>query len=162
MQLFFISFALTSSFTMLGETVWLSHLHRLRDELLTPSSHEVFIYILLILTGASILVPQARRWPSWFASTFVLPSAGAISGWGAGLTLLALVQGDWRQFFAGVVLTLLATMLTLSPVLVAQQAGWLTQFVRGRLFQNRAHARMLNALGTFFIVVGGFGLQGIG
>lgn len=68
-------------------------LARQRDEFLPLLNFEAFVYALFVVTGFSILAKNRPRVGEWFASFFIVPFSGALSGWVLGLTLSVLAQG---------------------------------------------------------------------
>ncbi len=70
-------------------------LRRQRDELLPLLNFEPFVYVLYIVAGVSMVMLHRARFAERFASWFVVPFAGAFTGWGCGLTVAALLRGDW-------------------------------------------------------------------
>lgn len=136
-------------------------LARQRDELLPLLNFEPFVYLLFLFAGLSMLFAVRSRFPRWFATFFMVPFAGALSGWSFGLTLVVLLQGMWRPTLFGVALTAFVALFCLSPVFITRVATGLAQEIRGKLFRRRHDLLMVNGMGVIFVAAGAVGLWGL-
>jgi hypothetical protein len=134
---------------------------RQRDELLPLLNFEPFVYLLFVIAGASIFVSFRSQWAEKFGSLIIVPFAGALTGWGFGLTVLVLFRGEWRAALAGLGLTVFVAAFTLAPVFLVRRASVLGREVLGRLFPNRMHVLTIYALALALFTAGVAGLWGL-
>ena len=153
----FIPVAALTLFERSGNSIFL----RQRDELLPLLNFELFVYLLFVITGLSILFAFRARLSSWFASFFIVPFAGALSGWGFGLTLSVLFRGEWHNALVGFALTLFVAAFCLSPVVLSHLSTKLAQDAFGKLFPKRHQVLAAYGMGAYFLVAGAVGLWGL-
>lgn len=115
---FFAPFGLVAALTLFAHLGSKTAEHE-RNELLPLLNFEPFVYLLFVVTGLSILFAFRSRISGWFASFFNIPAAGALSGWGFGLTIYVLFHGEWRNALVGFALTTFIAAYCLSPVLLS-------------------------------------------
>lgn len=131
---------------------------RQRNELLPLLNFEPFVYLLFLFAGLSILFSHRTRLPSWFATLFIVPFAGALSGWGFGLTLFTLFKGQWKSALAGLALTTLVMGFCLAPAVISHVATELAKDVRGKLFPKKIHLFLVNGMGVVLVAASAVGL----
>jgi len=90
-----------------------------------------------------------------------VPSAGALSGWGFGLTLGVLFRGEWRSALVGLALTAFVAAFCLTPAVISRLATDLTQDIFGRLFPKRQHVLAIYGMGVVLVAAGAVGLWGL-
>lgn len=136
-------------------------LHRQRDELLPLLNFEPFVYLLFLVAGLSILFASRSRLPNWFASFFIVPFAGALSGWGFGLTLGVLFSGQWRSALIGLALTAFVAVFCLAPAVINRLAIDFAQDILGRLFPKRHQVLAVYSMGVVLVAASAVGLWGL-
>lgn len=154
---FFAPFGLVTLLTLFGR-MGSSPSEYQRNELLPLLNFELFVYLLFLVTGLSILFAFRSRLSSWFATFFNIPAAGALSGWGFGLTLAMLFRGDWVSVLTGLAITAFVTGFCLSPVILTRLSTQLAQDALGKLFPKRHQVLAVYGIGTYFSVAGAVGL----
>ncbi|MCZ4284439.1 MULTISPECIES: hypothetical protein [Marinobacter] len=134
---------------------------RQRDELLPLLNFEPFVYVLFLGAGVSLIVSHRSRVPEILGTALVVPFSGALTGWGAGLTIVELLSGHWQNVPVGIALSVLMAAITLAPVLVVGHAASFTADVRGRLFRKPLHVWLTHFMAISLIVGGLFGLWSV-
>jgi len=157
---FLASFVPVAAFTFFAEA-GSDALRRQRNELLPLLNFEPFVYVLYVVTGVSMLIRHLVRFAQWFASWFIVPFGGALTGWGCGLTVAVLLRGEWRVAIGGIALTVAMGAFALAPAVIAVRALSLADRVCGRLFRTRAHVLAINGIALVLIELGIVGLWGL-
>lgn len=80
---------------------------RQRDELLPLLNFEPFVYVLFLVAGFSLMISHRSRVPEILGTALVVPFSGALTGWGAGLTFVELLSGNWQNVPVGIALSVL-------------------------------------------------------
>lgn len=160
----FISFFVPVTFLTLVGYAGNNTFNLQRDELLPVLNFQPFVYLLFVIVGISIVVSIHSRAYNWLASTeifaslFIIPFAGAFSGWSFGLTIVALLHGQWIIGFSGLALTGLIAGFCLSPVILSRIAVALAQEVKSKLFPKRVKYISANIIALTLISTGAIGL----
>ena len=160
MVVFFALFIVVAFLTVLGGFIVNPEFVQQRDELLPLQNYEPFVYVYLIIAGLSIELSFRSQHHEWFASIFLFPFAGAISGWSFGLALMDVMKGNWQEVMVGLACTFCISMFSLVPVLLVRQASTISRDVLGRWFRNSLHVLMVHGIVIIFVVAGVIGLWG--
>lgn len=134
---------------------------RQRDELLPLLNFEPFVYALFLVAGFSLMISHRSRVPEILGTALVVPFSGALAGWGAGLTFVELLSGNWQNVPVGIALSVLMAVITLAPVLIIRHAVSFTADVRDRWFRNSVHVWLTYFMAISLVVGGLFGLWSV-
>ncbi|QVQ27625.1 hypothetical protein [Achromobacter deleyi] len=151
------SLIVVTSLTLLCE-FGASQLLEGRDSFLPLKVFAPSIFLLFVLAGLSTFTSLRSRMTEWLASQFLLGFAGALTGWGAGLTLSALIRTDWRAAVAGTLLTLCVIVLSLAPVFMVRRFEAFRRDAHGRLFPQRRLIIATRLMALVFLFGGMYGL----
>lgn len=134
---------------------------RQRDELLPLINFEPFVYVLFVGAGVSLIFSHRSRIPEILGAALVVPFSGALTGWGAGLTLVELLSGHWQNVLIGISLSILMAVITLAPVFIVGHAATFTADVRDRLFRKPLHVGLAHLMAISLVVGGLVGLWSV-